>query len=75
GTPTALNPTSDAAGLFQFLPGTWLIASKGAGFEGADPYEPEANVASAAWLVQRSIDWEHPEGAWGHWACKRVLSS
>ncbi|MBT8212031.1 MAG: hypothetical protein KJN71_02675, partial [Acidimicrobiia bacterium] len=60
GTPTALNPISDAAGLFQFLPGTWLIASKGSGFEGADPYEPEANVASAAWLVQRSIDWEHP---------------
>lgn len=73
GTPTALNPTSDAAGLFQFLPGTWLIASKGAGFEGADPYDPEANIASASWLVQRSIEWSHPGGAWGHWACRRVL--
>jgi hypothetical protein len=68
GNPLALNPVSGAAGLFQFIPNTWEWASENAGFAGASPFEPEANIASAAWLVERSI--EVGEGAWSHWNCR-----
>ena len=70
GNPDATNPTSDAAGLFQFLETTWSFASVKAGFPGASRYEPEANVAAAAWLVHYSIVTDHPRGAWGHWSCQ-----
>lgn len=50
GDPDAYNPYSGAAGLFQFLPGTWAVTSVKAGFGGASVFDPEANVASAAWL-------------------------
>ena len=70
GNPDATNSTSDAAGLFQFLETTWAFASVNAGFGGASRYEPEANVAAAAWLVNHSITVGHPRGAWGHWSCQ-----
>jgi soluble lytic murein transglycosylase-like protein len=70
GDPTAVNPISSAAGLFQFVPNTWGWASAEAGWAGADVFDPEANVAAAAWLVQVSIDTIHPGGAWGHWSCQ-----
>lgn len=70
GDPEAVNAESDASGLFQFLRGTWLFASTGAGFGGADRTDPEANVAAAAWLVERSEALAHPRGAWGHWLCQ-----
>ncbi len=73
GNPDATNPHSDAAGLFQFLAGTWRFASARAGFAGASRYDPEANVASAAWLVQYSIDTNHPWGRWGRWSCRRAV--
>jgi len=68
GNPLALNPVSGAAGLFQFIPNTWEWASENAGFAGVSPFEPEANIAAAAWLVERSI--EAGEGAWSHWNCR-----
>ncbi len=70
GDPTARNPYSGASGLFQFMSRTWSWASEGAGFGGADVYDPEANVASAAWLVDYSLATGHSGGAWGHWNCK-----
>jgi hypothetical protein len=70
GDPTARNPASGAAGLFQFISSTWRWASSEAGWAGADVYDPEANIAVAAWLVQQSIDTNHPGGPWGHWSCK-----
>lgn len=70
GTPDAVNPISDASGLFQFLASTWEVASARAGYPGADRFDPEANVASAAWLVADSQD--HPNGRWGHWACRHA---
>lgn len=70
GDPEAVSPESDASGLFQFLAGTWLFASAGAGFGAADRTDPEANIAAAAWLVERSEALAHPRGAWGHWECQ-----
>lgn len=70
GDPLAHNPVSGAAGLFQFIPSTWDWASVSAGWAGASPYDPEANVATAAWLVADSIAGGHSGGAWGHWSCK-----
>ena len=51
GDANAYNPYSGASGLFQFLPGTWAVTSVKAGFGGASAFDPEANVASAAWLA------------------------
>lgn len=73
GNPDATNPHSDAAGLFQFLAGTWRFASTRAGFPAASRYDPEANVAAAAWLVRYSIENSHPWGRWGRWSCRRAL--
>ncbi len=75
GDPEATNPYSTAAGLFQFLEGTWPGAVRGAGFGDADRFDPEANIAAAAWLVQHSIRIDHPQGPWGHWACRTVLTA
>lgn len=70
GIPDAVNPLSDATGLFQFLPGTWAYASVASGFDGADPRDPEANVASAAWLVSHSDLIGNAFGPWGPWECR-----
>lgn len=59
GNPTATNQQSGAAGLFQHLPKYWGSRSAKAGWAGASIYDPEANVAVAAWL------WS--TGGWGHW--------
>ncbi len=68
GDPDVRNRRSGASGLFQFIPGTWVHASDQAGFAGFSPFEPEANVAAAAWLVGYSLD----AGAapWAHWTCR-----
>lgn len=67
GDPDATNPRSSATGLFQFIGRTWANASGPAGFGGASPTDPEANVASAAWLVEYSL--EAGQGPWRHWTC------
>ncbi len=68
GDPSAYNASSGASGLFQFIPSTWAIAAPAAGHDGASPFDPVANVASAWWLVQDSIDWIGDP--WWHWSCK-----
>lgn len=68
GDPNATNPRSSAAGLFQFIDGTWEYASEQAGFAGAPPDDPEANVAAAAWLVEYSLG--TGDGPWAHWTCR-----
>lgn len=60
GDPDAANPTSTASGLFQHLASEWDGRAARAGWEGADVFDPEANVAVAAWLVYEG-------GGWGHW--------
>jgi hypothetical protein len=68
GDPLAYNSVSGASGLYQFIPSTWAWASENAGFGGASPFDPSANIGSAAHLVQRSID--QGKDAWAHWSCK-----
>jgi peptidoglycan hydrolase CwlO-like protein len=71
GDPNAYNPYSGASGLFQFIPSTWATTSPRAGYSGASPFDPEANVASAAWLANEY----QKEGKyyWQAWSCRRVL--
>lgn len=71
GDPEAYNPYSGASGLFQFIPSTWATTSPAAGYAGASPFDPEANVASAAWLANRYQ--ELGQYYWTAWNCKRVL--
>jgi hypothetical protein len=49
--PLAVNPSTGAAGLFQFLPSTWASLSELAGRGGASVFDAGANVAVAAWTV------------------------
>jgi hypothetical protein len=68
GDPSATNGSSGAAGLFQHLPKYWAERSAAAGWEGADIYDPAANIAVAAWLVYEGGGWSHwgpSAGCWG----------
>lgn len=71
GDPEAVNPSTGAAGLFQFLPGTWAVAASGAGVGDAPPTDGEANIAAAAWLASH---YERRTGdPWRPWGCRSVL--
>lgn len=63
GDPYARNPRSGASGLFQHLPKYWSERSADAGFPDVSIYDPQANVAVAAWLVYHL-------GGWSHWTCR-----
>lgn len=62
GDPNAKNPRSSASGLFQHLATYWPERSAKAGWAGASIFDPEANIAVAAWLYS----W----GGSSHWVCK-----
>lgn len=62
GDPMAKNPTSTASGLFQHLASLWDERTRAAGWEDADVFDPFANIAVAAWLLDT--------GGPGHWVCK-----
>jgi len=65
GDPYAKNPRSSAAGLFQFLSGTWDHAAGQLdlpSYAEGGPYDAAANIEAAAWLVFEG-------GGWGHWTC------
>ncbi len=49
--PTAVNKDSGAAGVYQFMPNLWPWFSSTAGWDGADVFDPVANVAVAAYIV------------------------
>ncbi|MEE8405698.1 MAG: transglycosylase SLT domain-containing protein [Acidimicrobiia bacterium] len=71
GDADAYNPYSGASGLFQFIPSTWASTAPKAGYGGHSAFEPEANVASAAWLTNRYE--ELGQNYWRAWNCRRVL--
>lgn len=71
GDADAVNPYSGAAGLFQFLPSTWASASPQAGYGGSSALDPEANIATAAWLANyyQELGYDY----WHAWNCRRML--
>jgi len=65
GDPNAYNESSMASGLMQHLANYFPWRAKMAGFEGASPFDPVANINVSAWLL-----YEHVAGGWGHWVCQ-----
>ncbi len=53
--PRAVNPTSGASGLFQFMPSTWRTTP----YASASIFDPVANANAAAWMwsVGRRNEW------------------
>ena len=53
--PNAVNPYSNASGLFQFLPGTWATTP----FADQNIFDPVANANAAGWMwsVGRRNEW------------------
>ena len=71
GDPNAVNPYSGASGLFQFMPGTWAVASVEAGVGDRSVFDGEANIIAASWLAEyyrsRGLD------PWRPWVCRKLL--
>jgi hypothetical protein len=60
----SLDPGDGGAGLFHLSPAGWADLAASAGWSGADIFDPEANVAAAAWLV-----YQGPSG-WASFNCQ-----
>ena len=60
--PTSTNSETGGTGLFHHLPEFWSERAAAAGFTGAEPTDPEANVAAAAFAV-------YEEGGWSVFNC------
>lgn len=71
GDPDAYNPYSGASGLFQFLASTWASSAPRAGYPEASVFDPEPNIATAAWLANRYEELGYYY--WQAWSCRRVL--
>lgn len=61
--PASANLRTGAVGLFQHLPKYWDERAESAGFPNADPTDPEASTAAAAWAVYEG-------GGWDTFACR-----
>ncbi len=61
--PKATDLRTGAMGLFKHLPRYWEDRAVKAGFAGADPTDPEASIAAAAWAV-------YQEGGWDTFVCR-----
>lgn len=64
GNPSAANPSSSAAGLFQFLKSTWddmvPVEVSGGSYSSGQVFDAEANIRSAAWLMAAA--------GWSQWS-------
>lgn len=58
---------SGAVGVFQFMPGTWVWASRRSGYAGYPATDIEANIWTAAWLLSTPGGICH----WRPWVCRR----
>ncbi len=56
--PNATDLRTGGVGLFNHLPRYWIERAASAGFAGADPTDPEASTAAAAWEVYNGAGWE-----------------
>ncbi len=56
--PGAVDLNTGATGLFKHLPRYWQERAENAGFAGAEPSDPEASVAAAAWAVYEGGGWD-----------------
>ena len=56
--PKSTNLRTGAVGLFQHLPRYWDERAESAGFPNADPTDPEASTAAAAWAVYNGGGWD-----------------
>ena len=56
--PRALNASSQASGLFQFLPSTWRSTP----YAAFSVWSPYANAQAAGWM--------HRAGRGGEWVCR-----
>lgn len=65
GNPDAYNLSSGASGLMQHLKIYWDARARVAGFEGASPFDPIANIHTSAWLLYQATG-----GGWQHWVCQ-----
>jgi hypothetical protein len=61
--PNSTNLRTGAVGLFQHLPQYWEERAAEAGFTGAEPTDPVASTAAAAWAVYNG-------GGWDTFACR-----
>lgn len=71
GDPEAVNPYSGASGLFQFMPGTWAVASVRAGVDHRSVFDGEANIIAASWLAEYYR--ERAGEPWRPWSCRTNL--
>jgi peptidoglycan hydrolase CwlO-like protein len=65
--PNAVNPSSGAAGVFQFLPSVWPALSSSAGYGGRSAFDARANIGTAEWDVANFgwADWRSDSAACG----------
>lgn len=56
--PDHTNLSTGGVGLFTHLPRYWEERARNAGFLGAEPTDPEASTAAAAWEVYNGAGWE-----------------
>jgi hypothetical protein len=56
--PNATDMRTGGVGLFNHLPQYWDERAENAGFRGADPTDPTASTAAAAWEVYNGAGWE-----------------
>jgi hypothetical protein len=61
--PNSTNLRTGAVGLFQHLPQYWAERATAAGFQGAEPNDPVASTAAAAWAIYNG-------GGWDTFACR-----
>jgi hypothetical protein len=56
--PESASLRTGGVGIFQHLPQYWEERVEQAGFAGAEPTDPEASIAAAAWAIYQGGGWD-----------------